>query len=222
MAKSLGNISYSEIVKNREKVTRREGISRETFEKLMQRINICGFENEDGNITVYFNNEDIKEFESIVINTDIDLKIIAEKIDSLDDKFAKIYEMISAVNTKKELEEDIRIINKRLDSMTEYLSEYCSIINEIKNNDFNSTKCETSIIEADGCITRMNELIDRFDSLYGDIIRNIACMRSDLKIETGRKSFSKRKKAFLIYLFRVLTSVIVFIILKKLILRWFL
>lgn len=224
MAKTLGNISYSDIVKNRDKVVRREGISKDIFAKLMQRINICGFENEDGNITAYFNSDDVEVFDSIVSNSDEynNFKMIAEKLDGINEKLKCIYEALS-IDGGTGLYEEIRIINERLDSLTEYVSEYYRIINEVKDSNFNnSNRSNLPVIEVDGCSKRMDELLDRFDGLYGDMVRNMAYLRNDLRIKIGQKSVSKWKKAFFIYLIGALSVVAILIILKKYIPGWFL
>lgn len=217
MAKSLGNISYSEIVKNRDKVIRREGISKDIFEKLMQSMNICGFENDDANITVYFNADDIKEFDSVAnsFENHFDFKKINDRLNSFDDKLLQICDLISKSKSEKAWEEDIKIINERLDSVVEYVSEYCSIINEIKDSiKGNNTGSKTSIVEVDGCSRKMDELMEKFDSLYGDMIRNMAYLRSDLKIKIGKKSIPKWKRTFFI-LISCLFITVVLVILQK-------
>ncbi|SHJ36361.1 hypothetical protein [Lutispora thermophila] len=224
MAKTLGNISYSDIVKNRDKVVRREGINKDIFAKLMQRINICGFENDDGNITAYFNSDDLEVFDAIVSNSDKynDFNMVADRLDRVDEKLKCIYEALSIDDSGKGLNEEIRTINERLEALTEYVSEYYRIINEIKDSNFNNSKSSSSVIEVDGCGKRMDELLDRFDGLYGDMVRNMAYLRNDLKIKIGQKSVSKWKKAFFIYLFGALSAAAILIMFEKYIPGWFL
>lgn len=227
MAKSLGNISYNEIVKNRDKVVRREGISREIFNKLVFKMDICGFENDDDSVTAYFNSDDISKFDSVAndLNSHFDFKKIDEiigRLDSLDGRLTQIYDITLKSQSERGWEEDIKIINERLDSMAEYISEYCSIINEIKNSISNNRPSTgKAIVEAHDCGGHMDELINRFDELHGDMIRNIAYLRSDLKIKRKR-SFSKKKEAFFIYIFGALSAAAILIIFKKFIPGWFL
>lgn len=229
MAKSLGNISYNGIMKDREKVSRREGISKDIFEKLVQRINICGFENSDGNITVYFNSDDLELFDSI-INSSADnfilnkVEQIAKRLDSFDERLKQLNDFILEEQQEKMLRNAINSINERFDSIEEYLSEYCSMISEMlnnKNNTAEKTDKKVSIVEVDGCSSRINEMMDKFDVLYGDIIRNLAYLRSDLKISIGRKSIPKRKKAFFILAICFFTTVLL-IKYRFSLLRWFL
>lgn len=231
MAKSLGNISYTEIVKNRDKVIRREGISREIFNQLVFKMDICGFENDDGSVTAYFNSDDIEKFDSLA-NSNHDhfnskkLDEISGRLDELGGKLMQIYDITLKSQLERGWEEDIRIINERLDSMAEYISEYCSIINEIKNGISNSPQRDSAgtqkaIVEVNTCGDNMDKLLNRFDELYGDMIRNIAYLRSDLKIKRKR-SISKWKEAFFIYLFGALSAAAILIICKKILSGWFL
>jgi len=229
MSKALGNISYNEIVKNRDKVIRREGVDRDTFENLMKKMNICGFENEDGSITVYFNGEDTKVFDSASnkMDTGFTLNKIIERLDNLDSRLSQLHDIILKSQSEKGLEEDIKSFDDKLDSTVEYISEYCSIINEIKSsigvNRSSDNSCNgKAVVEANGWDSKMDELMDRFDSLYGDMVRNMAYLRSDLKIKIGQKSVSKKGKAFFIYLSGFLSAAAVLIIFRNFILRWFL
>lgn len=223
MAKSLGNIPYSEIIKDRENITRREGINKDLFEKLVAEINICGFENNDESLTVYFKNIDLEKFESIVNNSDKnDLKIIIKRFNDFEEKLIGIVSaLIKEQNSKKN--EDTEVFNKKLDDITKYIAEYCSIINEISmRTNSAETSSDKSVVEIDTCGNRIEELTNKFDNLYGDIIRNIAYLRSDLKIKIGKKSISEKKQTFFIFLLGALSFLMVEILFKKYLIGWFL
>lgn len=230
MAKTLGNLPYNEIQKDRINTVKREGITKDEFKILNGKMNVCGFENKDELITIYFFKKDLELFESILNKTDD--KLIFKKIEDLNVKIEKfenlllkVQESIDKSNNNKATEDRFIFLNKKLEGIEEGFASAFEIIGEVIK-DRNSTNPEVedqkqeevSIIESNGCSIRLSELTDKFDILYGDIIRNIAYLRKDMKKEIGRKAILNRKRlVFIVVIFAIISIGICF---KKFLWGW--
>ena len=187
MANMIGNISYTEIKNKKDNVVKKEGVNRDTFDALVQKIKVCGFENDDGKITVYFDKEDSKIYDTIFFAQSVKSDAIKEDImeKKLGDISTKLGELKSWAERKIE-DADFQSIADSISNsilkVSNNVEEYSSIIHDIKNS-FEGIAASLNK-EASGPEKNTDENIDEqllisLEDIKKDIIRNIAQIRND-------------------------------------------
>lgn len=187
MANMIGNISYTEIKNKKNNIMKKDGIDRATFDTLIQKIKACGFENEDGKVTVYFDKEDSDIYDTIVLAQNVQSRNI--KDDSmekkLDDILAKLEDLKNWADKKIEDTDFLSIadsISNSIINVANNVEEYSSIIHDIKNSfeeiATNLNK-ETEAPEKNINKNIDEQLLISLEEIKKDIIRNIAQIRND-------------------------------------------
>lgn len=190
MANMIGNISYTEIKSKKDNVVKKEGVNRDTFDALVQKIKVCGFENDDGKITVYFDKEDSEVYDTIVFAQSV--KSNAVKEDSMEKKLEDISAKLEKLKNwaEKKIEDaDFQnmadSISNSILNISNNVEEYSSIIHDIKNSFEGiaaSLNKEAAGPEKNTKNTDENideQLLINLEDMKKDIIRNIALIRND-------------------------------------------
>lgn len=187
MANMIGNISYTEIKNKKNNIIKKDGVDRDTFDTLIQKIKACGFENDDGKVTAYFDKEDSDIYDTIVFAQSAKSRNI--KDDSmekkLDDILAKLEDLKNWAEKKIEdagFESIADSMSNSIINVANNVEEYSSIIHDIKNSfegiAANLNK-ETEAPEKDTNKNSDEQLLISLEEIKKDIIRNIAQIRND-------------------------------------------